>query len=311
MHWRFYKNHKGEFWAIIAAFSFAMTNVVLKWALTTIPPVFGAVFNIIPIWVITIGVVLKTGQCKKLKPNTQAFIGKKAMIYSVSLGIMFYVVGNLALFQAIKIGGVVLSTPIMGTQVVWAALFGYIFLKERINFPMALGMAISILGIILLTLGKQNNQILLRGWYLAVILATLAAICYSLGGALQRNLLVNYNMDKWLMLAVSITVGLIILHITLLFQSKLNYYTNLKIIDIGKLLLAGLFSASAVTSLTIAMSKAEVAVVIAINSSQTALAPIIAFILLKEQISFVMILGIFIALGGIWLIQMYKPKHST
>jgi len=307
----FHKIGPGECWAFGAALSYAATNVMLKWALADAPPLFGAAIKIMPVWILSFMMVVLKGQHRDLSPRSKSFVGWKAMGLNMTLGALYYVIGNGALFEALKRGGVVLATPIVGTQVIWAALFAYIFLREKINLPMMMGMVTSIIGVTVLTIGKSGTGISLEGWQLAVPLAALAALCFSSGGAIQRYLFTIKKLDRWMVMFVGLTAGELLLHLIFLFQNNLGYYTAISLNTIGKFLLAGIIGASAIICITTAMSQTAVASAITINSTQTALAPLIAFFALGESMNKIISLGILLIMMGAMIVQLKKPKEQN
>ncbi|GFN36747.1 DMT family transporter [Tepidimicrobium xylanilyticum] len=297
---------RGEAWALLAAFSYALTNVVLKWALADAPPLFGAAIKTMPMWLISIIVFLGKEYLKKLNPRSEDFIGMDSILILALLGFIVYVLGNWAFFEALKVGAVILTTPIMGTQAMWATLISYIFLKEKMNFPMILGMLISFLGVILLTIGNLGGNIMLEGWQKAVPLTLLAALCYSSSGVIKRYLFTKKSLDRWTVSFLEVTTGEILLHIIFLIQGN-NYYSIIPCITISKFIFAGLFGALAIISITTATSLTQVASATTINSTQTAIAPILAMILLGEKVNLEVGLGIILIMAGVMIVQLKKP----
>ena len=301
---------KGELWAIAAALSYALTNVTLKWALADAPPLFGAALKTIPVWIISIYFIINTGEYRKLNPKSIGFIGFNTIILTSISGIIVYVVGNWALFEALKRGAVTITSPITGTQVIWATLISYFFLKEKINLPMIVGMLVSIIGVMTLTIGSSGGNLMLDGWKVAVPLATLSALCYAIGGSIKRYLFTKKSLNRWLLIFLDVAAGEVVLHSIFLLQNN-NYYTAIPIVTISKFLFAGLFGASAIICMTTATSLTEIASVTAINSTNTALSPIIAMIILGEKMNPAMFLGILLILTGVIVVQLKKPITSN
>jgi len=107
---------------------------------------------------------------------------------------------------------------------------------------------------------------------------------------------------------VGLTAGELLLHFIFLFHNNLDYYTTISFNIIGKFLLAGVIGASAIICITTAMSLTEVASAITINSTQTALAPLIAFFILGESMNKMISLGILLIMMGVMIVQLKKPK---
>lgn len=300
---------KGEVWAVVAAFSYALTNVILKWALADAPPLFGAAIKIVPIWAISAIVFISKGYYKKLNPRSNDYLGNLSLNLLIFSGVIVYVIGNWALFEALKKGAVAIATPIVGTQVIWATLISLIFLKEKINTPMIIGMVISLIGVVVLTIGNSEGNIMVDGWQMAVPLALISAISFAGSGSLKRYLFTRKSLDKWTIMFLEITTGLISLHMIFLVQGN-HYYSIVPMDTILKFIFAGLFGAMAIFSMTTATSLTQVASATAINSTQTALAPVLAMLLLREKINFLMLAGIILIMGGVMLVQFKKPSQD-
>lgn len=301
---------KGELWAIGASISYALTNVALKWAVAEAPPLFGASLKIIPVWILAVVILFFKGLFPYLDPKSVNFLGFKNIGLCVLTGALVYVLGNGSLFEAFKRGGVIIVSPITGTQVIWTALISNIFLGEKVSMPMIAGMIISICGITLLAAAKAGNEVLTSGWFLAVPLSLTAALCYASGNAIQRHLLRKQGIDKWVVMFLSLTAGQVLLHLIFLVNGMIVCYTALPLSAINKFLFAGLFEASAIICLTSAVGLTEAASASAINSTNTALAPLLAWILLEENLTFTMMAGILIAMVGILAVQIFKPQEG-
>lgn len=297
---------RGEAWALLAAFSYALTNIVLKWALDESPPLFGAAINTMPIWIVSIILFFTKGNFRKLNPKSKDFIGIDSIFLLIFLGFLVYVVGNWALYESLKIGAVTLTTPIVGTQVIWATLISYLFLKEKINLPMIFGMIISLTGVVTLALGNSGGDVLVEGWQKAVPLALVAALCFASSGFIKRYLFTRKSLNRWTITFLEVTSGEIFLHTIFLIQGK-NYYSIVSLGTISKFMFAGLFCGLAIISITTATSLTQVASASTINSTQTAIAPILAMFLLGEKISLVIFIGIILIMSGVMLVQLKKP----
>lgn len=300
---------KGEVWAMVAAFSYALTNVVLKWALADAPPLFGAAIKTIPIWIISVIVFISKGYYKKLNPKSTDHLGTGSLILLIFSGGIVYVLGNWSLFQALKKGAVTITTPVVGTQVIWVTLISYFFLKEKINIPMIFGMVISLIGVVVLTIGNSEGSIMLDGWKIAAPLALLSALCYATAGSIKRYLFTRKSLDKWTVTFIEVTTGEILLHVIFLIQEN-HYYSTIPFNTVIKFIFAGLFGAIAIIAMTTATSLTEVASATTINSTQTALAPILAMVILGEKINLILLIGIILIMVGAMIVQFKKPAPN-
>ena len=99
-----------------------------------------------------------------------------------------------------------ITSPLAGMQVLWAAALAALLLREPFSRPMAVGMLISVVGVAVLTIGASGGSELSPTWWLAVPYALGAGFCWALAGVL-----LTYNMrrgvDGFQALAISTLVG--------------------------------------------------------------------------------------------------------
>lgn len=63
--------------------------------------------------------------------------------------------GLLLFFEAVKRGHVSVASPIASTSPLWTTLFAYLLLGEPINITKALGIALAVTGIVLISLSSR------------------------------------------------------------------------------------------------------------------------------------------------------------
>ncbi len=297
---------KGEAWAVSASLNYALSSVVLKWALVDAPPLYGVFIKLVPVWVLSTFMIISNGKHHQLSPNSKDFLGKEVFVVAVIGGILGFVFGNLALFGALNRGGVVIAQPVVGTQIIWASVISYLFLKEAINFSMLVGMAISISGIALLAFGNAGMNLLNDGWTLAFPMALLAALCFSSNSSFQRYLFTRKKLDRWTVIFLMITSAELVMLVVFIIQKDM--YMSAVTVEITlKFLFAGIFGALAIVSVATANSLTQVASVATINSTNTALAPLISMLILGEKLNLVMFVGIIMIMFGVILVQIRKP----
>jgi len=221
----------------------------------------------------------------------------------VGYGLLTFTVAGPLQFAALQEGGVVVASPITGTQVLWGAIIAAIFLKERFGRKMAAGMVVSILGITLLSLGKAGAVQLSPTWWLAIPYATGTALCWSLSAVL-----ITYTMrrgvDRFQALAAGVLVGLTCSNAYLALSGHMGAYASTPIDQVVAVSVGGLFGAVALLSITSAMAFTSVASANAINTLQVGIAPLVSWLLVPgESMSAATAVGIALIMVGVIAVQ--------
>jgi drug/metabolite transporter (DMT)-like permease len=220
----------------------------------------------------------------------------------VANGLLLFVVATPLLFGALRLGGVLVTSPLTGTQVLWAAILAALLLHESFTRIMALGMMVSVVGIAALTLGRSGGADLSPTWWLAVPYALGAALCWAVAGVLITYCL-RRGVDRYQVLAIPTLVGVFVLNGYLLATGEIALYAETSASVILDLLVAGTFSAVALVCLTTALHLTTVASATTLNSLQVAFAPLIAWLFLGEPLNLVIGIGILLILVGVIIVQ--------
>lgn len=110
-------------------------------------------------------------------------------------GLIGFTLGDLFLFQAYVEVGTRISMLIMASSPPLTALLGFIFLRERLDLFNVLGMLITISGIAIVILGKEEgeNKLKLNHSKKGLIFAFLGAFGQALGLIVSKIGMGNYN----------------------------------------------------------------------------------------------------------------------
>jgi drug/metabolite transporter (DMT)-like permease len=293
---------QGELWALGAALAYALYQVFLRVAVwgTEVNNLVGATVQAIPILLLAAGMgwVIKRPRADSVSP-----LSDWKLIWSLVLnGLLLFVVATPLLFAALREGGVLIASPLSGTQVLWAAGLAALLLREPFTRPMALGMVVSVGGIFVLTAGASGSFELSPTWWKAVPFALGVGFCWALAGVL-----LTYNLrrgvDGYQALTISTLAGVITINAYLLFTGDMDLYAGTPQGLLLTLLVAGTFSAVALASLTTALDLTTVASATTLNSIQVALGPLIAWVFLGEDMNLVIAAGILLILVGVILVQ--------
>jgi transporter family protein len=132
-----------QLWAVLSAIFAALTAVFAKVGVENVNADFATFIRTIVILVTLAFILLATGQFQSpgaISPRTYVFL----MLSGLATGASW-----ICYFRALKIGDVAKVAPIDKLSVVLVALFGVLFLGERLTAPNWLGVALIAVGAIL------------------------------------------------------------------------------------------------------------------------------------------------------------------
>lgn len=293
---------RGELWALAAAVAYALNNIFIRVAVRDydLNDMMGVSLRAMPTFLFAFVIGLGT---KKRDPDaTSPTSDLKLAAMLVGYGLLTFVIANPLLFAALRTGGVLVATPVTGTQALWAGLIASIFLREPFNRRVAGGMVITIAGIALLALSQSRGTPVSATWWLAVPFALGAALCWALSGVLITGAM-RRGVDRFPALAIATGSGIIVLNLYLLFTGQIDVYAATPVQAQGNVLLAGLLNTIALVSITTAFSLTSVTSATTLNSLQIGLAPLIAWLLLGEDLDWLMALGILLISIGVIIVQ--------
>jgi len=294
----------GERWALGAAFAYALTNIFVRVAVRgDINYLLGVSLRATPVFLFSFAMGLSA---RRRNPRiVSPFSDWRLLAALVGYGILTFVIANPLLFAALRFGGVLVTTPVTGTQVLWAGLLAALFLHDHLNWKMVIGMIICVGGIALLALGQSGGTPVSPRWWLAIPFALAAALCWSLSGVLVTYAM-RRGVNNFQSLAVATFSGILCLNVYLLASGQVSLYWQTPLSVEGSVLLAGVFNTAALVCVTTALSLTTVASANTINSLQVGIAPLIAWIFLGEQLNLLMGLGILSVMVGVMGVQWAK-----
>ena len=136
-----------QFWALLSATFAALTAIFAKVGVERVNSDFATFFRTIVILIVLSGIVAATGQWQSpasLTRRTVAFLVLSGLATGASW---------ICYFRALKIGEAARVAPIDKLSVVLVAIFGVIFLGERLSLVNTIGIAMIALGAVLVALG--------------------------------------------------------------------------------------------------------------------------------------------------------------
>jgi drug/metabolite transporter (DMT)-like permease len=235
------------------------------------------------------------------KHTTSPFSDWRLIGALVCNGMLLFVAATPLLFESLRKGGVLIASPVSGTQVLFAALLAALLLREPFTRIMALGMVLSVAGIVVLAVGQSGVE-LLPTWWLAVPYALGTALCWALAGVLMTYTM-RRGVDPYQAVAIPTVAGVLALNGYVLVSGQLGLYGGTSPSILATLLAAGVFSAAALVSLTLALNLTTVASATTLNSLQVAMGPVLAWLFLSERLNLVAAVGILTILAGVIIVQ--------
>ncbi|MGV8832518.1 MAG: EamA family transporter [Devosia sp.] len=132
-----------QFWALMSAGFAALTAIFAKIGIENINSDFATLVRTCVILLVLAGIVAATGQFQPLNS-----ISSKTYLFLVLSGLATGA-SWLAYFRALKIGQAAQVAPVDKLSVVLVAIFGVIFLGEKLSAPNWLGVALIMAGAVL------------------------------------------------------------------------------------------------------------------------------------------------------------------
>jgi len=293
---------KGELWALAAALAYALNNIFVRVAVRDydLNYMMGVSLRATPTFLFALLMGLRN---KQRNPQAVSPISNwKLAAMLIGYGLLTFVIANPLLFAALRAGGVLVASPIIGTQVLWAGLIAALFLHEPLNRAMIGGMVTSIAGIALLAVSQSGGTPASPTWWLAIPFALGTAFCWAISGVLVTSAM-RRGVGRFWALAVATGSGIVALNLYLLLAGDISAYVTTPPMAQVNLLLAGILNAVALVSIVTALSFTSVASATTLNSLQVGLAPLFAWLLLGERFDSLMAAAILLITIGIIVVQ--------
>ncbi len=292
----------GEWWALAAALSYLIQGLTLRAAAPTVDPIFGVAVVAMPTWMVSFIMVISNKKRRsQLSPDTDSFIGFNFLGKLAGAAAISYGVGNILWILALREGGLTITIPAIQSTAVWGAVLGCIILKEKITPQMMSGLGVFCLGLLFLGWGRTAVDIPGEGWKLALVFGVVAALCWSILSVCSRFVMLA-GTDRFTVIFVAVTAGLILLNLILWQRGTLNSWWNPPD-EFIYLLIAGCCNVLAQVSLTTALSLTEVSSVNVITATGNAISPVFGFIIFLDPLNAVMIAGVVVVLVGAVVVQ--------
>ncbi len=237
-------------------------------------------------------------------------ITKHDYLFTVLSGIVS-ALSWLFFFQALKISSVNKVAPIDKGNVVLTMIFGFLFLKDEYDIYIIIGMIIMIIGIVLMTSDKKDEQTsddkqqkkCIDSW---LVYALIAAVLASASNILAKVSVSNEQVNSNLSLTLRTIVVLIVTWLAILFKKEHKEITNINLKSWFFLGMTGLSTGAWWLFYFKALKLANASLVIPIERLSVVITIILSVIFLKEKLNRKGIIGIILITIGTSLLLVGK-----
>lgn len=292
----------GELWAMGAIFGYTGANLFGRAGVTHTDPVAAPLLRDLPSFVMGLILMIAGRHYRQLLPGRPEFAGRLLLPFLVS-GVAS-VIGTFAFFFALNVGGVNIAVPVLQTQIIWGALFGWLLLQERVTWRGAFGIAVTLGGLAVLTLGQSRGVPVSEEWLWGLLLAAIPALAWGFSGVIWRRGQ-RQGVERSTGISVHYGVSVVASLGFLLLAGQLGIYQHIDRGDFTALVLSGISGGViAVYSMFSAMRHLPAANVFVLNGAIPLTSALGGAVFLGEYINGLMWLGIFLASIGVVLFQL-------
>ncbi len=300
---------RGEPWALGSVLGYSAANVFDRIAVVHADPLIGPLLRGLPSLLLGIFLVWRNRTLDQLRPGSPRYVGRRAILPFLVAGVLS-TIGLFVYYFAIRVGGVVITIPVLETYVIWGTLVAWFFLGERIRARALVGVGLIALGLVALAVGQRGGQSISPLWYWAIPLALFTAVTYGISGVLWRDgQLRGAHQSSAILLhsLTSMTVALIGLAALVRWSALVATSGR----DVAALLTSGVLSGVVgIYSMFIALRRMTVARVYALRALTPLVAALFARFFLHEYLSPLMFASILLVSLGVALTQIYRPGEE-
>src|SRR3954467_1338471 len=287
----------GDLVALAAALGWAGTTIMARYISRAIPAVWYNAFRIAIASAVMLAVAPWTvGQADLSRVSAWAL---GLLVISVLAG---FTIGDTAFFESMRRIGVARAAPIAGCHPLVTALLAVAFLGEPITLALLLGVMVIGIGVWLITTDKAANAMPTRGarsgMLIGVVLALVAAVSGASSTVLVKPAL--HEMDALTASTIRLPFATLVL---LLAASRLRKMDSRRLVlkpgTIVWLIVAGLMTVVSATLFLWSVDLAGAARTAALSSASPIFSATIAVLLLGEQMTARLALGMGVSLAGV------------
>ncbi len=300
---------RGEPWALGSVLGYASANIFDRIAVVHADPLVGPFLRGVPSLLLGIILVWRNHTLDELRPGSSRYVGRRALLPFILAGILS-TVGLFVYYFAIRVGGVIMTIPVLETYVIWGTMIAWFVLGERVRGVTLAGVGLIAAGLVALSLGQIRGQPISPLWYWAIPLALFTALTYGVSGVLWRDGQLrgaHQSTAIFLQFTTSIFVAIAGL-------AGLGRWSTIVVTprhDVAALLASGVLSGIVgIYCMFTALRLMAVARVYAFSSLTPLVATLFAHFFLGEYLNATMLAGVLLVSVGVGLTQIYRPKDE-
>jgi drug/metabolite transporter (DMT)-like permease len=299
---------KGWLWSLGSMLGFTGTNLLDKAGLTAQGgnPYGGIISKQFIPWLIAVVVSLLGGKYIQLNASSPKYVGRKAWLPILIAGPITEAIGTVLFYFGITYGGIVIAVPAVQSQILWTALIAFFLLRDPLNPKIAIGALLFVGGLVVLSLGQLQGIPVSPQWGLGLLLSLIGGVCWATGATLWR-VAITRGLDRWVLVSLYYPSAWVVLFLFLLFTGQLGTAFAIS----GTSILY--FAASGITAelvgalfLMTAFKYIPAAMGNGIKSTYTAFVAILAALIFKETLNWIMMVGIVVMVVGLWLLTYFQ-----
>jgi len=289
-------NYVGEVAALVAAILWAGSSIFFTEASRRIDPVtinftrmvFGLIY--LALTLLIIGADFSISQSQLILLALSGFIG--------------LVFGDTFLFKAFQMVGPRISMLLLALAPPFAALLAFIFLDEKLSFWGIAGIAVTLAGISLVIL--QRNQEMAKKFSLTklgIFYGVLSAIGQGIGLILAKAAFNEAPVNGFLAAFIRLLASVVVFYPMLAFTSRFKNPMKKLVSDRKSFLITVIGSVFGlylgITLSLVAISETYVGIASTLMGTTPVFVLPVMYFYYKEKLSFISIVGAFVAVGGI------------
>ena len=189
------------------ALCFAVANLFDQIAMVKADPFIASAVKAFLVSAFALTVLISSRRRLGLANHRRSYWTRAARIYAAA-GIVSEVIGTAAFLQAMKVGGINIATPMVQTWVIWTAIGSVLFLRERVQAKTFIGLALSVVGLVLLAHFQQRGIPFTSDWPKGIPFGLVAALGWA-GSTLLIRKGQTEGIDRYVGLLMQFTAALV------------------------------------------------------------------------------------------------------
>ncbi|MFB3920594.1 MAG: DMT family transporter [Terriglobia bacterium] len=304
------KSRRGEPWALGSVLGYSSANIFDRIAVVHADPLIGPFLRGLPSLALGIFLVWRNKTFGQFRPGSAQFAGRRALLPFVLAGILS-TIGLFVYYFAIRVGGVIITIPVLETYVIWGTMIAWFVLHERVRGMTMAGVGFIAIGLATLSLGQLRGQAISPLWYWAIPLALFTALTYGVSGVLWRDGQLRGAHQSTAIL-MQFTTSIAVAMVGLAALGRWSTIVTTPGHDIAALLSSGVLSGIVgIYCMFTALRLMAVARVYAFSALTPLVATLFAHFFLGEYLNFTMLAGVLLVSVGVGLTQIYGPKDES